>query len=249
NNHSSMFSGVLRNNAWGTGPVGLTKVGSGTLSLTGPDDYSGASTVSNGELVISTAFIGAGNFFVNGGATLGVTNLSGASALVSNLTFAAGAALDFQNVSSASTPLATANNVQLGGSCAVKISGAGGLAANNRYPLIGYGGGLSGFTNLQLQMPYGWRGELAMDAGQVVLTNVAVVATDPPQLNAAFSNGLLQLGWPADHIGWRLQTQTNSLIAGLGSNWTDVANASSVDQLVLPVNPINGYVFYRLVYP
>ena len=183
-----------------------------------------------------------------GGATLGVTNVSGGSALVSNLTVAAGSKLEFQNVASATTPLIAASNVTVSGSCTVKITGANGLAAGNSYPLISYAGTLSGsLTNLQLQTPYGWRGLLANVGKQIVLTNVAAVSTAPPSLSFVATNGLMQFNWPSDHTGWRLLMSTNLA----GPNWTDVSSNSVMmtNQINLPDTVTNGSAFYRLVYP
>jgi hypothetical protein len=53
------------------------------------------------------------------------------------------------------------------------------------------------------------------------------------------------LSWPADHTGWRLQMQTNSL----GTNWVTVAGSTNNSQVILPINPTNGGAFFRLVYP
>ena len=86
-------------------------------------------------------------------------------------------------------------------------------------------------------------------AGAGSLLIVAPVATNSPALVYSNSASGLTLSWPADHIGWRLQVQTNSLGAGLGTNWWDVANATNINQLTLPVNATSGSVFFRLVYP
>jgi len=59
----------------------------------------------------------------------------------------------------------------------------------------------------------------------------------------------LQLSWPQDHLGWHLQIQTNSLNAGLGSNWVNVPNSTATNQIFIPINPTNGSVFLRMVYP
>jgi hypothetical protein len=87
------------------------------------------------------------------------------------------------------------------------------------------------------------------ESAQSVEVNAHPVAATPPQLLLAMSGGLLQLNWPADHTGWRLQAQTNSLNIGLGTNWTTVANSSATNQVFLPINAGNAGVFYRLVYP
>lgn len=52
NDASSTFSGVLKNTA---GTLGLAKTGAGTLTLSGPNTYSGDTTVSAGTLALSSS--------------------------------------------------------------------------------------------------------------------------------------------------------------------------------------------------
>jgi len=59
----------------------------------------------------------------------------------------------------------------------------------------------------------------------------------------------IQLSWPMDHLGWRLETQTNSPGAGISSNWVTVPNSNLTNQFALPVDAIDGSVFFRLTYP
>jgi hypothetical protein len=61
--------------------------------------------------------------------------------------------------------------------------------------------------------------------------------------------GQLQLSWPQDHLGWRLQIQTNDLSGGLSTNWLTVPNSTNVMATVIDTSPTNGSVFLRLVYP
>ena len=68
-------------------------------------------------------------------------------------------------------------------------------------------------------------------------------------LVAQVSGGQLQLSWPQDHLGWHLQIQTNNLNAGLGTNWVNVPNSTTTNQIFIPINPTNGSVFIRMVYP
>ena len=80
----------------------------------------------------------------------------------------------------------------------------------------------------------------------VTVTNL----TSSPLLAWTWSNGSnLVLSWPADHRGWLLQVQTNSLGAGLGTNWVTVPGSASVVAATNPVDPANGSVLYRLAYP
>jgi hypothetical protein len=71
----------------------------------------------------------------------------------------------------------------------------------------------------------------------------------PTNLVVQVGDGQLQLSWPQDHLGWHLQIQTNSLNAGLGTNWVNVPNSTTTNQIFIPINPTNGSVFLRLVYP
>jgi polygalacturonase len=71
----------------------------------------------------------------------------------------------------------------------------------------------------------------------------------PTNITLQASSGQLQLLWPQDHLGWRLQIQTNDLSKGLGTNWVTVPNSTNVCQTNVTVNPTNGSVFLRMVYP
>jgi hypothetical protein len=76
-----------------------------------------------------------------------------------------------------------------------------------------------------------------------------VLSTSPVSVTNVASGNLLTLAWPADHIGWRLQAQTNSISVGLSTNWFDLPSAITTNQMALPIDPAVGSVFYRLVYP
>jgi hypothetical protein len=75
-----------------------------------------------------------------------------------------------------------------------------------------------------------------------------VVATNPTNITFQVAAGSMTLNWPADHIGWQLQVQTNTLAQGLGTNWVDVAGSTATNQMTFPVGPENGSVFYRLLF-
>ena len=53
----------------------------------------------------------------------------------------------------------------------------------------------------------------------------------------------LTLSWPVDHLGWRLQMNTNLST----TNWLDVAGAGTTNQI--STQPANANAFFRLVYP
>ena len=67
----------------------------------------------------------------------------------------------------------------------------------------------------------------------------------PTQLGFITTGHQLQLEWPADHTGWQLQSQTNSL----GTNWVNVADSTQTNQMVWPLNTSTGALFLRLMLP
>jgi len=85
-------------------------------------------------------------------------------------------------------------------------------------------------------------------------TNTFKVIALPSTLatNLAYSiNGgtSFVFNWPADHTGWRLQVQTNSLANGLRTNWAAVPASSATNQVTVKIVATNPVVIFRLIYP
>jgi polygalacturonase len=78
---------------------------------------------------------------------------------------------------------------------------------------------------------------------------VPLPSNQPTNIVLSVSSGQMQLSWPQDHLGWRLQIQTNSLTNGLGTNWVTVPNSTNVIATNIVINPTNGSVFLRMIYP
>ena len=72
------------------------------------------------------------------------------------------------------------------------------------------------------------------------------INTTPTNITAVVNGSNLELSWPADHVGWTLQVQTNNLNVGLNNNWVDMPGSTSVDSVTNTINPTNGAVFYRM---
>ncbi|MGB7746145.1 MAG: hypothetical protein WBN75_02530 [Verrucomicrobiia bacterium] len=69
-----------------------------------------------------------------------------------------------------------------------------------------------------------------------------------PIITSSLTGGNLTLSWSSDYIGWSLESQTNILSAGLSNNWVVVANSSTTNKVVLPVNTsASRAVFFRLI--
>lgn len=95
--------------------------------------------------------------------------------------------------------------------------------------------------------PFSLTNKLAIDGTLAVLGSL--VNTTPTNLIATVSGNVLTLTWPADHTGWHLQLQTNSLATGLYTNWVTLPGSDLVNTTNLTINPATGSVFYRMVYP
>jgi autotransporter-associated beta strand protein len=82
NNLSTTISGIIQDEGiFSTGPGSLIKVGTGTLALSGPNTYTGGTTVEAGTLLVQTknaSATGAGPVQVNSGTLGGRGKMSGA---------------------------------------------------------------------------------------------------------------------------------------------------------------------------
>ncbi len=136
-------------------------------------------------------------------------------------------------------------NLTLGGT--VNATNAAGFAPGT-YTLLGYSGALGGTFPTLGAAPAGHTYNFDTNTVGQVKLKVGPSLT-PVNLISQSSASQLTLSWPADHTGWRLQIQTNASKTGLGTNWTTVANSQTTNQIVIPLNPVNGSVFLRLVYP
>jgi polygalacturonase len=134
-------------------------------------------------------------------------------------------------------------------------------ASTNGALLSRFGGVASGANLLTTNfdaLAVGWRAQANTNASAIDINQINVVAsgqvsvgpsTIPTNIVAQVSGNQLQLSWPQDHLGWRLQIQTNSLSTGLGTNWVDVPGSTNVTSANFIIDPANGSVFLRLVYP
>ncbi len=117
---------------------------------------------------------------------------------------------------------------------------------NNVAPLV---------ANLSVaDVPASWNGNtLALIVTNAYGTNISLVSLtvtnavnpNPGPIQFSFAGGLLELSWPTN-LGWTLQAQTNSPGVGLGTNWVAVPGSTTITNVVFPVSPTNGSVFYRL---
>jgi len=127
---------------------------------------------------------------------------------------------------------------------------SGALTTNDTFKLFAatsYGGAFASLTPAIPAPGFAWNtNTLAADG---TLRILQTVSTAPMTLTNFVSGGLLTLSWPADHTGWRLQTQTNPAASGLGTNWVDVTGATATNLMNFTLDPANSTVFFRMVFP
>jgi autotransporter-associated beta strand protein len=90
-----------------------------------------------------------------------------------------------------------------------------------------------------------WSNTLALNGRLSVLQTVA---TYPTNITYKVSGNTLSLAWPADHTGWTLQEQTNSLSVGLSTNWVNVSGSTATNAVSITIDPTKPAMFFRLNY-
>jgi autotransporter-associated beta strand protein len=109
------YSGVIAN---GTGTVALTKTGSGTITLSGANTYTGATSVSGGTLLVNGSLAsGSAVSVTNSGTVLGGTGTIGGA-----VTVGSGANLLGGTGSAASGTLTLANNLTLNSGSIIELA-------------------------------------------------------------------------------------------------------------------------------
>ena len=142
--------------------------------------------------------------------------------------------------------LVTASSITYGGTLyATNLEGTIGLS--DTFQVFSTSGSISSnFSNVIGSPGAGLVWTFTPATGILGVTNAVTMANNPTNILFTLANGNLTLFWPADHKGWTLQAQTNSLSNGLGNNWSVVAGSTGVTNVTFTINPANGTVFYRL---
>jgi polygalacturonase len=78
------------------------------------------------------------------------------------------------------------------------------------------------------------------------VTATPLPSNQPTNITSQVNGNSLQLSWPQDHLGWRLQVQTNSLV---DNNWVTVPNSTNTTSATINLDPASGSVYFRLIYP
>jgi hypothetical protein len=65
----------------------------------------------------------------------------------------------------------------------------------------------------------------------------------PPEIAFSVNGNQLTLNWPTNYVGWRLQSNTISLLT---TNWSPVPGSSNTNRVQISTQPGQSQVFYRL---
>jgi autotransporter-associated beta strand protein len=207
-----------------------------TLTLNNGQTLRGTGTVQGKLTALAGSLIRPGNA-IGTLQVLGDVSLSGTLLLELNRT----------NFPAADELISSAGTIAGGGTLMVTNLGPA-LQAGDTFQL--FNGPVTGFASVQLPAigpGLAWTNKLAMD-GSIALQ--PAVALNPTNLVATLAVGNeLMLTWPADHIGWHLQVQTNAANTGLNTSWVDLVGSSTTNEIAVPMDVTQGSVFFRLKYP
>lgn len=241
---SGSFSGVISD---GTLPTLVNKTGTGVLRLTGPDTYTGLTSVNAGKLVLSTSRSSSNSAIsVADNATLSVVVAEADATLLTGPLTLGNSTLeiDFGILGNPNFAPISATNLNVNGTTKVQILGT--KVTVGTFPIVQFSnvGGTSGIAGLSLQLPTRTQGTLSNAAGTVSAT---VTSTEQIRWNGNVSNT-----WDIDPDGTQtsgtanwITTVTNAPTRYLqGSAGTDVvtfddaATGSGTVNLNTPVSPI-----------
>lgn len=101
-------------------------------------------------------------------------------------------------------------------------------------------------------LPAGHNGYLSNNVAakslDLVLINPNPLPSAPTNISYSVSGGDIVVSWPTEYTGWLLERQTNSLSAGLSTNWETVAGSASVSTTNFPLTEAPAQ-FFRMRKP
>lgn len=227
---------------------GLVKTGSGAVYLDVGNTYTGTTVVTNGLLAGSGSV--AGPVVVGPSGNIGAGDagpIVGTFSVGGDLTLHGTATMRINKDTPASDEITSIGTVHYGGTLVINNISSSPLTTNDTFQLFSANATTGNFASIAGSPGAGLAYSFSSASG--VLSIVASgIAGNPTNITFTVSGNILSLSWPADHLGWILQSQTNSLTVGLSTNWVDVAGSASLTSTNLTMNP-NGVAFFRLRHP
>jgi len=251
NTGATTISGVISD---GGMAYGLIKTGPGTLYLNAANTYTGPTTNSAGVLAGTGSLHASSSVYVQTNAAIGGGTAAALGTLTinGNLTLGAlGGGFFRLNKSGSPTSdkVSVTGTLTSAGTGTITLTNLGAaLTAGDKFTLFNKAmtGGSSLVVTGALSAGFVWSNSLAVDGSVQVVQSFATYSTN---ITATVNGTTLNITWPATHLGWNLQSQTNTLGTGLGTNWVTIPGSSGVITTNLTINPANPTVFYRLSKP
>ena len=250
--------------------TGNTVISNGVLALVGAGSIASSSTVdvsTGAQLDLSalaspTLALVSGQTLQGAGAVKGSVSTTGSATLapgeaaagtltVSNNVSLGGNAVFVVNSTGVSSKLIAGGSIGLGGTLTINNAGPA-FAVGNSFTLLSASTITGTFATISPATPGSGLAWNTTGLSTGVLSVVSGVASNPTNISYTLTGTTLSLTWPADHLGWILQSQTNAATVGLitASNaWTDVAGSASSTSATITVDPTKPTVFYRLRQP
>jgi hypothetical protein len=177
----------------------------------------------------------------NGAGNIGTLTVSGTAVLGGTNV------MEFNTTNSPTSDQLVAGNIVYGGT--LILTNIGGTPSSTTTLQL-FSGALSGtFSTIITQAIAG----VSYDLSQLNSSGIVKIVTGPNltpvPIGVSVGGSQMTLSWPADHIGWRLQAQTNPISVGLRTNWSMVTGSDTTNQVIMPVTQTNGTVFFRMIYP
>ncbi len=189
-----------------SGPGGLNVAGPGMLTLSAANTYVGATTISNGTLVlkVSSTSLTNGGVTVDasaGSPTLSLQLSSGFHWAISGLTYQSGSAIsDFQfgtlPPSASMAPILVSGNLSFAATPSVNVGGS--AIPPGTYPLIQYSGTMSGTPPGTVTLPSYCSGYVTNLAASKTIALVVTTSTLSPALTWAVGNGIWDINTTAN---------------------------------------------------
>jgi len=239
---------------------GLTKLGEGTLTLSGANTYTGPTVVNAGVLAVDGSLAAESAVTVVGGALSGSGSVGGPVTVQSGGALAPGTSIGTLTLGKTLTLSAdsttimeldknagshdlvvVAETVNYGGQLAV-TNLAGTLAVGDTFSLFSAPAHNGTFSKVAVAGGTGM-----FDPATGVLTITGTMADYPTNISFSFTSGHLFLNWPDSHKGW--YAQSNSVDVADSQEWFDIPGSEAITSLDIPVNASAPMVFYRLRKP
>ena len=120
------------------------------------------------------------------------------------------------------------------------------LSEGNSFKLFdaaSYAGAFDAITLPELENGLAWVNTLAENGTLSVVSSIPPVNMNPTKITFSMEGNSMLFSWPADHIGWTLEANTNSLTEPA---WFSISDSTLTNNLSIPVFPQAEQSFFRM---